>query len=258
VARGRTGDWSRRRVEPRPCRRAARPPASARRPRRRDGRQPRPPAAEGDPRPQRARAPARRGHDPPADPGDHPRPHARGPRRRRRQTGPRARPRGRRGTRAARRPLVAGRKRRPAGRYDAKGADELRTAAHAQRLRGGVRRPLCPLRAPAPGDQRQAPWLRGRRAVAGPRPGRRARQLGAPRHEAGVRARQGARRRAACPRHRHAALHVRPGHPPAALGRGEAQPFTRAAFSRWIFRIAPFLRASGSGASAPRSTSADR
>ena len=37
-----------------------------------------------------------------------------------------------------------------------------------------------------------------------------------------------------------------------------AQPCTRPTFSAWIFLIAPFRRVSGNGASAPRSTSADR
>jgi hypothetical protein len=65
---------------------------------------------------------------------------------------------------------------------------------------------------------------------------------------------QGARRRAPRPGDRDAPLHLPPGHDPPALG-GEP---TRATFSIWIFFIAPFRRVSGSGASEPRATSADR
>ena len=111
---------------------------------------------------------------------------------------------------------------------------------------------------PRPVTNTHVHGYRDRRLLAGARPRRRARQLAPPRHASGVRARQGARRGAARARDHDAPLHLPPGHQATAMGRRQAQPVTRATFSRWIFFIAPFRRAKGKAASEPRATSADR
>ncbi len=128
------------------------------------------------------------------------------------------------------------------------------SAPHPQRLRGRVPAPLRPLRHRPAADEHPAARLRGRRVLARPRLGRRARLLPVPRHPGRLRARPGARRRAPRRRADHPALHLRAGHEAPALGGVE----TRSTFSAWIFLIAPFLRAGGSDASAPRSASSSR
>ena len=137
-------------------------------------------------------------------------------------------------------------------------APRRRAGSHPQRLRGGDGRPL-----PATPDRAAADERRGARAprrlpLAGAPRRRRARQLALPQHPCGVRARPGARRRPAGPRLRDPPLHLRAGDPPRVVGRLPAQAGTRVTFSAWIFFWAPVRRARGSGASAPRSSSASR
>ena len=258
MARGRARDRTRRRPEPSPCGGVVRPPPSTGRAGQRDGAEQRPPPAQGDPRAQHARPPARPDHHPQPHPRDHPRADADRPRRQRQPSPARPCDRGRGVPQPAGHPLTARRERRPAGRSIDPGPDGARDTAHPQRPRGRVRRPLQPLRAATPADQSTTPRLRNRRLLAGARARRRARQLAPPRHASRVRARQGAGRGVAGAPDHHTALHVPTGHQAARLGRRQAQPVIRATFSRWIFFIAPFRRASGSGASEPRSTSARR
>ena len=232
--------------------------AGARREDPRDGPARRPGQAHGRHRASNGGPPPGPRHDPRPHPRHHPDPYACQPRRQREPPTARARPGSRRIPPPARRPLIAGRQRRPAGRAAHQTAHRAGDTDHPQRARGRLRRPLRPLRPTAPAHQHPAPRVRGRCALAGARARGRARQLAPSRHPRRVRARQGARRGAARARHDDPALHVPPGHGAAAMGRGPAQPVTRATFSRWIFFIAPFRRAKGSEASEPRSTNACR
>lgn len=253
MACGRAGDGARRGAEPRPRGRALGPAPATGRPRPRDGRRQGPTSAQGDPRSQ-CRPPAGARHGPRGDPGHHAGAHAGRPRRHRQPPAARPCDRGRRHARPARRPLTAGGQRRAAGGRDAEGADAGGVAPHPQRLRGRVPAPLRPLRHRPAADEHPGARLRGRRVLARPRLGRRARLLPVPRHPGRLRARPGARRRAPRRRADHPALHLRAGHEAPALGGVE----TRSTFSAWIFLIAPFLRAGGSEASAPRSASSSR
>ena len=245
-------------AEPRARRRPVESARPARRLRARDHRAGRTLAARRPDRASQPEPPRGARHAARADPGDQRRPHPERPRRQRR--GGRARPRrGGGGVAAApRRPQRARRRGRTPRCGTARGPPRRRAGSHAQRLRGGDGRPL-----PATPDRAAADERRGARAprrlpLAGAPRRRRARQLALPQHPCGVRARPGARRRPAGPRLRDPPLHLRAGDPPRVVGRLPAQAGTRVTFSAWIFFWAPVRRARGSGASAPRSSSASR
>ena len=242
------------RAEPHARRGAARAAAAPARSRERDGAEPRPAPAARDPRPRDAR-PLRRRDD---RRRPHPRhdcvAHPRRPRERSGDAGSDARHRGRRVAHPPRRAGGTRRRRGALGGGPARTAPRTGDAPHPQRARGCADRALRRLRDPPADHERPRRRARGGRAVARPQADRRARQLGAPRHPRRVRARPRARRRAARARLHDAALHLRPGHPAAPLGRACA----RSTFSAWIFFCAPVRRASGSGASAPRSSNASR
>jgi hypothetical protein len=175
VARGGPCHRTWRGSEPHPRRRAVGSPARAGWEDQRDGRQQRPASAQGHPRPQQRRPPARPGHDTRGHPRHHARAHAVRPRRRRRPPPARSRHRGRRVPPPARRLLVAGRQRGPAGGAAHQAVDGVRPALHPQRLRSRLPRPLRPVRPTAPADELATRRLRGRRPLAATRPRGRAR-----------------------------------------------------------------------------------
>ena len=245
-------------AEPRARRGVVESARPARRPRARDHRAGRTRAAR---RPDLASQPQPRPgtrHAARADPGDQRRPHPERPRRHAR--GGRARPRrGGGGVAAApRRPQRARRRGGTPRRGTARRSPRRRAGSHPQRLRGGDGRPLPATQDRAAADERRRARAPRRLSLAGAPRRRRARQLALPQHPCSVRARPGARRRPAGPRLRDPPLHLRAGDSPRAVGRLPAQAGTRVTFSAWIFFCAPVRRASGSGASAPCSSSASR